>query len=175
MWITAEAVRGIPDLDQFNEAVDKQMAKVRTETDRLDEDNFFENMSESRVERWEKMLPLTPRTTDTLEERRFAVHAKVIDKLPYSYRVILRELRALAEDAEMETGYDEYGATATIRIGLASESKITDVAAMLDKKLPLDVYFEIIVMYNTWEEAKRYTWGELKEMTWGQVKTDENL
>ena len=171
MWVTAEPVKGIPDLDYFNAAVDKQKAKLDAEVERLDEDNYFDDMSESRVIRWEKMIHLTPKETDTLEERQFAIKARAIEKLPYTERVILRDLKALASDAEMNVANKH----AEIRIGLSNQNMIASVASLLERKLPLDITYEIIVMFNTWEEVARYKWNELEEMTWDDVKTDENL
>ena len=172
-WITADAVKGIPDLDQFNAAVDAQVTKVNTEITRLDEDNYFDNTSESRVTRWEKILNLTPRADDTLDERRFAVHSRVIDKLPYTFRVVERELKALAPDAEFTREWSPNGMTAQVRLPLTSISKISDVDSLLDRKLPLDVTYEIIVQYNTWDEYSSQTWGNLSNMTWNDMRINE--
>lgn len=174
MWITADAVKGIPDLDQFNDAVDDQVGDINTEITRLDEDNYFDNTSESRIERWEKILKLTPRADDTLDERRFAVHSRVIDKLPYTFPVVERELNALAPGAEFTRERDEYGMTATVKLPLTSVSKISDVSAMLEKKLPLDVVYTIIILYNTWGKYATSTWGDLASMTWNDVKMNED-
>ncbi len=173
MWITADAVKGIPDLDQFNDAVDDQVGDINTEITRLDEDNYFDNTSESRIKRWEKILELAPRADDTLDERRFAVHSRVIDKLPYTFPVVERELNALAPGSEFTRERDAYGMTATVKLPLTSVSKIADVNTLLDKKLPLDVVYTIIVMYNTWSEYIEDTWGDVEGMTWDEMKTRE--
>lgn len=173
MWATAEAVKGIPDLDQFNVSVDKQIEKLNTEITRLDEDNYFDNTSESRVIRWEKILSLTPRADDTLDERRFAVHTRVIDKLPYTFRIIEKELKALSPESEFTRQMSANGMTVTVKLPLTSVSKIADVDSLLDKKLPLDVVYEILVLFNTWDEYARNTWSSLSSMTWGELKIKE--
>ena len=170
-WITADAVKGIPDLDQFNESVDKQIEKVNTELERLDEDNYFDNTSESRIKRWEKILGLTPRDTDTLDDRRFAVHSRVIDKLPYTYRVIERELKALAADAVFTRWWGEHGAEAKVQIGLSSTSKLADIDALLDKKLPADVHYIVEVLYRVWGDFTSDKWGDLLGITWDQMRS----
>lgn len=173
MWATAKAVKGIPDLDQFNVSVDKQIEKLNTEITRLDEDNYFDNTSESRVIRWEKILSLTPRADDTLDERRFAVHTRVIDKLPYTFRIIEKELKALSPESEFTRQMSANGMTVTVKLPLTSVSKIADVDSLLDKKLPLDVVYEILVLFNTWDEYARNTWSSLSSMTWGELKIKE--
>lgn len=171
MWTTAEALKGIPDLDQYNTEVDKQVKKVNDEITRLDEDNYFENMSESRVVRWEGILKLVPKSNATIEERRFAAQAKAIDKLPYTYRVVLRDLQALASDATLEVSEKH----AVVSIGLSNQNMINSVVDLLEKKLPLDITYEIVVLYNTWDMFEDKTWGELTVYTWGQLKEDQSL
>jgi len=173
MWTTAEAVKGIPDLDQFNESVDKQIAKINAEITRLNEDNYFDNTSESRVIRWEKILSLTPRAGDTLDERRFAVHSKVIDKLPYTFRIIEKELKALAPESEFTRTMTENGMTVTVKLPFTSISKISDVDSLLDRKLPLDVVYDIVILYNTWGEYSSDTWADVSDLTWSQMKITE--
>ena len=173
-WVTVEAVKGIPDLEQFNEAVDKQIAKVNAEIERLDEDNYFDNTSESRIKRWEKILNLTPREGDTLDERRFAVHSRVIDKLPYTFRVIERELKALASDAIFTRWWGAKGAEAKVQIGLSSTSKLADIDALLDKKLPADVHYVVEVLYRNWGDFSAYKWGDLLGYTWDEMRSMSN-
>ena len=172
-WITAEAVNGIPDLDQFNDAVDDQIAKINAELTRLDEDNYFDETSESRVKRWEDILNLTPRASDTLDERRFAVHSRVIDKLPYTFLVIERELKALAPESVLIRAWSTNGMTVTVNLPLTSVSKIADVDSLLDRKLPLDVVYTITVLYNTWSDYSTQTWGSLSSLTWQQMRENE--
>ena len=167
------ALKGIPDLEQTYEAIDKQMLKLNEAVERHDEDVFFENMSETRVERWEKMLEMTPSSADTLEERRFAVHSRVVDKLPYSYRIIMSDLLALAPDAEMTIDYSQ--PHLDVRIALSSQSMISSVEELLERKLPLNMTYTITVLYNTWDQIETKTWGEIKTKTWYEIKTDQSM
>lgn len=167
------ALKGIPDLEQTYEAIDEQMEKLNGAIYQMGEDVYFENMSEDRVKRWEKMLDLTPKDTDTLSERRFAIHSRVVDKLPYSYRVIMSDLLALAPDAAMTIDYS--GPSVDVQIAITSQSNVSAVDDLLDRKLPLNMTYTITILWNTWDEVKPYKWSEIKEMTWENVKKDENL
>lgn len=169
--ILPNALEGIPDLEQFYETVDKQIAKLNLEIEQADEDMFFEHMSEQRVKRWEAMLDLTPKETDTLSERRFAVQSRVVDKLPYSYRIILSDLHALDPDATMVVDWNTL--KVTVGLSLASQSMAGDVQALLERKLPLNMLYEITIIWNTWSSIRSKTWGEVKSMTWYEVKANE--
>jgi len=167
------ALVGIPDLEQLYEAADRQVEKLYEDLDQLDEDVFIDNMSETRVKRWETMLGLTPKETDTLQERRFAVHSRVVDKLPYSYRVILSDLKALDPDATLEIDYTNM--KATVSVDLSSQSMVAAIQDLLEKKLPLNMTYTVETLYNVWRRIKPYKWGEISTLTWYQIKTKEDI
>ena len=163
----------IPDLEQLYEAVDDQIEKLNEDIEQLDEDVFFENMSEKRVKRWETMLSLTPKDTDSLDERRFAVQTRVVDKLPYSYRIILSDLHALDPEATMEIDWETL--KVIVRIALSSSSMVGDVHDLLEKKLPLNMIYEIIIMYNTNEQVAVYTHDQLSAWTHDYIKSSTDI
>jgi hypothetical protein len=169
--VIPNALKGIPDLEQTYYAIDRQMDKLNGSIAQMDEDVFFDNMSEERVKRWESMLDMTPSADDTIEERRFAIHSRVVDKLPYSYRIIMSDLLALAPDATMDIDYS--GPHLDVRIALSSQSMIDAVQELLERKLPLNMTYEIIIVYNTWGEYESDTWGDVSTMTWQQMKENE--
>ena len=169
--IIPNALSGIPDLEQLYEAIDDQVEKVNDEVAQLDEDTFFDNMSENRVKRWENMINLTPGQNDSLDDRRFRIQSRVVDKLPYSYRIILSDLHALDPEAQMEIDWEHLNVK--VYMALSSQSMVADVEALLEKKLPLNLTYEIIIVYNTWGEYESDTWGDVSTMTWQQMKENE--
>ena len=172
MWHTPEAITGIPDLEQHYEAVDNQITKIRQEINRLDEDNFFENMSEGRVARWERVLHLTPKSTDTLDERRFAVETSVTDTLPYTYIALCNELKAMA-GASTTIGryFDGYGMVLEVSVGVGSASMVNAIGTMLDKKLPLDVVYTVTVRYTPYYVLEAYRHNQLRQYTHDELRS----
>lgn len=166
------ALVGIPDLEQLYAAADRQVEKLYEDLDQLDEDVFMDSMSETRVKRWETMLGLTPKETDTLQERRFAVHSRVVDKLPYSYRVILSDLKTLDPDATLDIDYTNM--KATVSIDLSSQSMVADIQDLLEKKLPLNMIYVVEVLYRNWGDFSAYKWGDLLGYTWDEMRSMSN-
>jgi hypothetical protein len=169
--IIPQALTGIPDLEQLYDAIDDQVEKLNDEVDQLDEDTFFDTMSENRVKRWENMISLTPGQNDSLDDRIFRIQSRVVDKLPYSYRIILSDLHALDPEAQMEIDWEHLNVK--VYMALSSQSMVADVEELLEKKLPLNLTYEIIIVYNTWGEYESDTWGDVSTMTWQQMKENE--
>lgn len=49
-------------------------------------DTFVFDLDEDGARRWEKMLKLSPRNADTLDDRRMAILAKIMPNTPYTHR-----------------------------------------------------------------------------------------
>lgn len=143
-----------PELDQVWEAAESLL-----------ENQFIVSAEGLGLGRWEKILGITPKGTDSLEDRRFRILARWNEELPYT----IKQLRAILETlcgagnytAEMDGAY-----TLSVKVGLAAKSSFADVQAMLERITPQNLVLALSQLYNTWNEAKRFTWNRAKTMTW---------
>ena len=99
MFNAPEAFEKIPDIAKIYEINDKQIGDLENAVTQLDDDIFFETMSEERIKRFENILGIVALDNMSIEDRRLKVHMKVLEKLPYSYRVIAKKLDALVGNA----------------------------------------------------------------------------
>lgn len=99
---------------------------------------FIETADEVGIGRWEKILKITPKGTDTLEERRFRVKSRVNQaQLPYTHRVFQIYLASVSDDYETSIDYDAY--TLFIRITLDGYRQRDDLAAILRVMIPANI------------------------------------
>lgn len=63
---------------------------------------FVDTALEYGLSRWEKMLGITPKGTDTLESRRAQIKAKLNNSVPYTIRAFARMLTAIASGETFE-------------------------------------------------------------------------
>lgn len=173
MFETPEIIIQIPDIKQVYKAVDKQIEKLTAAIDQMEKDIFLESMGEEKIKLWEKMLAIKPFDDDTLSDRRFRVQSKVLEKLPYSYRVIIRKLTALAPDGMEITRSDT---NVTVKLAIASKKKIKDVAELLEVTLPLNMNYEVIIMYHTYGFFKeKMTYGQMKAFSYLALRENEEV
>ena len=69
--------------DRFFEALDSVFSN-----------QFIDTADETGIRRYEKILNLTPKDTDRLDDRRFRIKAKINEQLPFTIRVLQRQLTA---------------------------------------------------------------------------------
>ena len=113
-----------PELDQVWEAAESLL-----------ENQFIVSAEGLGLGRWEKILGITPKGTDSLEDRRFRILARWNEELPYT----IKQLRAILETlcgtgnytAEMDGAY-----TLSVKVGLAAKNNFADVQAMLERVTP---------------------------------------
>lgn len=166
-----EIIRSIPDIKKIYEINEDQEAVLDASVNALFDDIFLETMDETKTARWEKMLFIIPLDTDTLSERRFRIQTRVLERMPYTYRVILRKLQTLCPDG-VDWTVDTEKQLIIVRVALASKNMRADVNELLDNVLPLNMEYTLIILYNTYAMLAKHTNGNLKQFTHQQMRDD---
>lgn len=169
MFEAPRIINNIPDIATIYGINDGQIAQLEASVEELEGNLFTSTMNEGNVKRWEKILEITPSDTDTLEERRFRILSRKLEKLPYSYRVIYRKLEALSPNG-IEMIIDRMNKRMTIKLGIQSAQMRSDVAKFLEEALPLDMSYFIEILWNTYGLIETKTHGELAQMTHGEMR-----
>lgn len=149
-----------PELDQAWEAAETLL-----------DNQFIVSAEGLGLSRWEKILGITPKGTDSFTDRRFRILARWNEELPYT----IRQLRAILETlcgsgnytAEMAGEY-----TLSVKVGLAAKNNFADVQAMLERVTPQNLVLSVSQLYNTWNAAKKFTWNQAKAMTWKTIREE---
>lgn len=136
---------------------------------------FVTTAGERGIARYEKIFKITPMDTDTLDERRFRVLARINAQLPFSVRRLRQQLETLcgAKGYRLTLTPNEY--KITVRVELTARSKLAAVQELLDNTLPVNLICDCALMYNTWGQIKTLTWGELQQLTWREIKEKGGL
>ncbi len=162
----------IHEIRVIMDAEQPEIEKIWREAERVQQDVFLATASDAGLARWEKMLGISAKDSDTLEERRMRCLAKVNEQLPFTKRTLAESLTALCGDGgyKLHIGYGEY--SVRVLVALAAKKMVAEVEALLRRVLPANLVIEVSLMYNQWEKIKGRTWGELLGKTWGAVKEE---
>ena len=169
MFNAPEIFTNIPDIAQIYAINDAQIEELERAVEQMDSNIFLDTMDKETIERWENILMLNPMDNDTLEDRRFRVKSKILEKLPYSYRVIIRKLDALCPDGYTFIINDSKTNVET-KLALKSKKMISDVERFLDEVLPLNMTFVVSIMWNQYSLLAGHTYRELAEYTQGDIR-----
>ena len=135
-------------------------------------DQFIETLTDNGCKRWEKILDIKPRDTDTLQVRRFRIKARINEDLPYTWRALEKVLDTMCgKGAYAMTLYNEEYRL-VILLELTVKRLFDEVEQSVKRMIPANLILDVRLRYNTWGQVKVLTWGDLKNRTWKDVKEE---
>lgn len=131
---------------------------------------YLQIADEEGVARREKMYDISPRLSDTLEERKFRIYTIVNQELPYTVPKLDEILTNLC-------GADGYtivinGFSITIKLALGNKNNYDDVVKLLTKMIPANMVQNVQLMYNTHEVLHGFTHAELSAFTHQELREE---
>ena len=124
---------------------------------------------------WERILNITPNTSDTLEDRRFRIISVLQKRTPYTWAQLHKMMEALCgkDGYELKKGYF----VLMVHLAMESQSQLKSVIQMLRDVIPMHILLDITQMlyYNFGETI--YSWNKNKiqiEILPFQVRSYEN-
>lgn len=135
-------------------------------------DQFITEATENGIARWESMLGVSPKATDTLDERRFRILTLLNQELPYTLRKLEQTLTNLcgADGYFVEVKAAEYHVE--VKLALANESNYEEVKKILYKMIPANLTHVVNIMYNSHAVLANLTYAELSAYTHNQLKRE---
>lgn len=135
-------------------------------------DQFVIDATEYGVGRWEKLLGIVPKGTESLDARKFRILTRLNERLPYTMRTLQLLLEALCgkDGYSIELYNDVY--TIEVKINLIAKSKFDDVDALLQRVIPANMIINLRLMYNQHLTLKQFTHGYLQSYTHNQLRSE---
>nr|DAT53034.1 MAG TPA: tail protein [Caudoviricetes sp.] len=167
-----EAVKHYREIVGITEAENPELTMLWTAADSVFLDQFIETLTDNGCKRWEKILDIKPRDTDTLQVRRFRIKARINEDLPYTWRALEKVLDTMCgKGAYAMTLYNEEYRL-VILLELTVKKLFDEVEQSVKRMIPANLILDVRLRYNTWGQVKVLTWGDLKNRTWKDVKEE---
>ena len=165
-----DVLRGNVELESL---LDGQQPEVSSLWDALDgalQDQFPATAGEYGIARWEELLGEPSRDTDTLEDRRFRVLARLSARLPYTEAGLRRSLAELCGGDGFSLEVDGGSYTLTVRVALASAKNFDAAETMVRQMAPANLVMDISLLYRRHQDFESQTHGELAAQTHGALR-----
>lgn len=135
-------------------------------------DQFVMDATEYGVSRWEKILKIFPKATETLDERKFRIITLINQQLPYTMRSLEQTLIKLCgEDGfSIDLNANEYHLE--IKLALGNHSNYAEVEKMLTAMIPANLVGVISLMFNQHETVARFTHEQLGAFTHYHIRNE---
>ncbi|MGL4790748.1 MAG: putative phage tail protein [Anaerotignaceae bacterium] len=150
-----------PQLNLIYEAIESVMSN-----------QFIETAMEYGVARMEKVVRIIPKATDTLEERKFRLLTKYNEDTPYT----MKKLKEVLNNLCGKTGYslviNNNQFLLQVKVALTSKKNKLAVEEFLEGIVPMNMIFEVTLLYNQHQQLKTYTHETLRVLTHFQLREE---
>ena len=156
-----EFLARVREFSVLADAEDAELEALKREIDRLLDDQFIATATERGIARREAILGITPFGDDTLETRRFRVAGKWLNRLPYTYRMLIERLNALLGEGKYVVELHKEPYTLRVLIELVVKRQFDAAKEMLREVVPANLHLIVELRYNQHATVARLTHGAL--------------
>ena len=169
----------LPQFMQNYVEMQEIMRTEQTEVDRLwleienaFADQFIQEATERGVNRWETMFGISPKDTDTLDERKFRILTKLNQELPYTLRKLKQTLTNLCGENGYSISVDSANYQVVVKLGLSNENNYMEVQKILEKMIPANMTQIVQILYNSHAVLSQFTFAQMSAYTHDQLKRE---
>lgn len=140
--------------------------------DELLDNQFVLTAGNLGLSRWEEILGIVPKATDTLDDRRFRVLTRLNEELPYTLPQLRNILQTLCGEGNFSAEIESETYELVVKIGLAAKRNFSDVEALLERVSPENLIINLSQLYNTHAELGRFTHAQLAAYTHHDLRNE---
>ena len=135
-------------------------------------DQFIETLTDNGCKRWEKILNIQPKGTDTLEVRRFRIKSRINEDLPYTYNALVNVLNSLCGEGQYTINLYNNEYRLKILIELTAKKLFDEVESTVKRMIPANLILEVDLRYNQHKTLAKYTHKQLSKYTHKELRED---
>lgn len=135
-------------------------------------DQFVQTATNNGISRWESILQIIPKGTDSLSDRKFRILTRLNEQLPYSYRMLQQQLETLCGQDGYTAEINSGAYTLTIRVALTAKNNFNDVATMLWRVVPANMIIDLSLRYNQHSTLTPFNYAQLAAYTHNQLRNE---
>lgn len=135
-------------------------------------DQFALYATANGISRWENILAINPKGTDTLELRRFRILARLGEQRPYTAISLRQQMAALCGEGGYSLTVLNENYMIKVRVELAAKGKYNEVEGLLKRTIPANMIIDLSLMYNQYLKLIGVTYGHLSSYTFEQLRNE---
>lgn len=135
-------------------------------------DQYCDSLTDNGCKRWESILKIVPKDTDSLADRRFRIKSRLNEKLPYTMNVLHQQLTTLCGEDGYSLERNLTTHTIKVRVDLNVKAQYDSVDALLERIRPCNMIVDLSLLYNQHKTLSNFTHSQLSNYTHKQLRED---
>lgn len=167
-----DVLKDVKEFNMLDKAETPELKSIYECVSEVLDNGFIETAKEKGVARAEKIVGLSPRATDTIEERKFNLIAKYNEDLPYTVKKLHELLAVLCGEKgyHLEINNNEF--KLTVKVELTSKKSKASVEELLERVTPANMVLYVTLMYNQHKTVGKLTNEELRKYTHDGIREE---
>ncbi len=165
----------LQDFREFQELAASENPEIRALWGSLEnvmKEQFINDSTENGVKRWEAILKINPKGSDSLDVRKFRILTRLNEKLPYTYKKLAQQLETLCGESGYSLELRNYEYKLIVRVALTAKSMLAEVEKLLARIVPVNMYVDLSLLYNQNLAFESYTNAQLRVYTHEQLRSE---
>lgn len=165
-------IRDYAEVQGITESQQPEFEQAWKSAEDLLDNQFISTAGNMGLSRWERILEIIPKGTDTLEDRRFRIMTRINEELPYTIPQLRNILKTLCGDGNYSAEVVEGTYNLVVKVGVAAKKNFSDVEALLDRVVPQNMIVNLSQLYNTHAEVGLFTHEQLAAYTHDHLRNE---
>ena len=168
-------MQGYRELAVIMETEQVEVDRLWLEAENALADQFILEATENGVKRWESMLGISPKDTDTLDERKFRILTKLNQELPYTLRKLEQALANLCGNNMFSVEVTSAKYEVLVKLALTNEKNYFEVVNILEKMIPANMNYRVRIMYNSHAVLSQSTHKVLSQYSHEKLRNETGV
>lgn len=160
-----DIMQEIREFQQIIGAENPELSLLFEKLDLVIDNCFVDSLDSYGCSRWENMLAIIPKDTDSIELRRIRIKAALNGDTPYTMRSLENKLIALCGENNVFVEYANDIFTLSVSIALQAKDQYIYIKNVLEEIVPANIIINVKLLYNTHSVIKKMTHAEMKAFT----------
>ncbi|MFV0497499.1 MAG: putative phage tail protein [Candidatus Fimivivens sp.] len=171
VYYLPHCLREVQEFMAIGDAVDIQATVMATRRAQLLADRLMSTATLEVIKRWEVALGLPSNPALTLDERRYAVMARLRMRVLVTLEKLTEQLNDITDEGAV-TAMDYDTRTLTVKVALKSQHNYNSVENLLTKLVPANTVIALSLLYNRHSTLANFTHAQLSAYTHAQLRKE---
>lgn len=137
-------LRNVPEFKALMAAEQPELEALWQGVEDAFADQFIDDATKNGISRWEGILSIIPKGTDSLDTRRFRIKTRLNEQLPFTLPVLKQKLAHLCGNDGYAVEMDKGGYILNVSLYFDGGSRNNEIWDMLGRIVPANIIFRLI-------------------------------
>lgn len=164
-----EEIKSIMQTSQLN------INDINIELEKILNNFFIEDSDLNAIKRYEKILNIFPKHSDTNDIRKDNIIIKYNKILPFTLENLILMLNSILGEGNYKLNLEYEKFNLNILISLNKRDLKDSIFEFLDKTIPANIIINLSLDYNTWKYVKKNSWKEICGYKFIDLRENEEI